>query len=157
MQGSIDQIYGNRVRVRVCGLLVEGDRILLVNHTGIRDGDWWAPPGGGVEFGEPIDAALRREFVEECGLEVAVDEFCFVCEYLKPPIHAVELFFRVTKIDGQLRTGSDPETADKKVIQEVKFHRLEDLEKLPAENLHGVFAYCRKKGQITALRGYFKL
>jgi 8-oxo-dGTP diphosphatase len=157
MKDTVGQIYGNRVRVRVCGLLVEHGTILLVNHVGIRDGDWWAPPGGGLEFGESIQDALKREFLEECGLEVVVEEFCFVCEHLKPPLHSVELFFQVKAVGGTLKVGTDPEGKGKPMIREVRYYSFDELETLAAESLHGAFSFQRKKAQITSLRGYFKV
>jgi 8-oxo-dGTP diphosphatase len=157
MKEAVNQIYGNKVRVRVCGLLVDGEKLLLVNHAGIREGDWWAPPGGGLEFGETVHDALRREFREECGLEVAVGEFCFVCEHVNPPLHAVELFFRVTATGGALRRGSDPESNGKPMIREVRYYTFDDLETLPPESLHGVFSIQGQKAQITSLRGCFKV
>jgi 8-oxo-dGTP diphosphatase len=45
-----------------------GDRVLLVE--GDRRG--WEPPGGQVELGEDLFAALKREVREEAGVEVEV-------------------------------------------------------------------------------------
>jgi nucleoside triphosphatase len=54
-------------------ILDEGRRVLLCRMApgrGVFPGEW-ALPGGGVEPGEPIEAALRRETREELGAELA--------------------------------------------------------------------------------------
>lgn len=59
------------LRLGVCGLVVkrENDRdvILLVRHTYVAG---WYLPGGGVEPGESIPAALARELLEEVNVEL---------------------------------------------------------------------------------------
>lgn len=158
MDKSVQEIYGNRLRMRVCGLCQDGDAFLLVNHRGLTPGSFWAPPGGGVEFGQPAVESLAREFSEETGLEVVVGKFLFGCEFVHPPLHAVELFFSVTRTGGALLTGRDPEMGNKKqLLAEVKFMSFRDIDALPDSDKHGLFRLAKQAGRIHELNGYLRI
>src|SRR5947209_16843705 len=78
-----------RFRVAVSALIFDVGRILLAHR---RDIDWWNLPGGGMEVGETVDEAVRREVYEETGLEVEVEQLVGV--YSKPQKQEVVLTFR---------------------------------------------------------------
>ncbi|MBI3218457.1 MAG: NUDIX domain-containing protein [Bacteroidetes bacterium] len=157
MKESVQNIYGHRLRVRVCGICVNDDAILLVNHTGISDHHFWAPPGGGIEFGESAYDCLVREFKEETGLEVEVCDFLFACEFIHGPLHAIELFFSVKVVGGELQKGTDPESGSDQIITEVAFLTWSRLDELKKEEIHGIFQIPKEKCEISLLSGYFKL
>lgn len=55
-------------RIGAYGVVIESDKILLVTQvSGFYKGKFDLP-GGGIEFGESIEEALRREFAEEVGM-----------------------------------------------------------------------------------------
>lgn len=158
MDKSVQEIYGNRLRVRVCGLCWQDDKLLLVNHSGLRKGSFWAPPGGGMEFGSSAAENLLREFGEETGLTVVVGRLAFLTEFLHPPLHAVEMFYEVTVKGGDLAVGSDPETdAESQLIREVRFMTISEIDRLPGEEKHGVFGMVKSSREIRALNGYFRI
>ena len=53
----------------------KNNEILLVRN---RDKDVWTTPGGQVEIGENLIDALKREIMEESGVEVTVDKLICV-------------------------------------------------------------------------------
>ena len=64
-------LWGLAVR----GICEVNDRILLlkVRSKSSHDADKWEIPGGKVKKGEFFDDALRREYLEETGLEINID------------------------------------------------------------------------------------
>ncbi len=156
MDHPVHKFYGNRLRVRVCGVCVHDNRLLLVKHR-MAGGPLWAPPGGGLEFGESAPACLAREFREETGLSVEIRDFLFACELLQPPLHAVELFFNVTWVGGLLVTGCDPEPGSPSVIEESAWLTAAQVMAQPRTQRHRIFETVADPLQIASLRGYFRL
>lgn len=72
---------GQGIRVGVSAAILRDGAILLVEFGG----EWsqhFNFPGGGVERGESLHEALRREVREETGAEVAVGRLLLVWEYV---------------------------------------------------------------------------
>lgn len=157
MEKSVQEIYGNLLRVRVCGICIRNNQLLLINHRGVVEGDFWSFPGGGLQFGETATECIVREFLEETGLNVKVGDFLFACEFIKKPLHAIELFFMVEEIGGKLCIGTDPESGENQLIRNVDFLTEMEVSKINNAHLHGIFKKTGKIDEIIALRGYFKL
>lgn len=65
-----------RQRIIACPLIQNAGEYLLckmASDRGVFPGQW-ALPGGGVEPGETIEAALRREITEELGAELLISD-----------------------------------------------------------------------------------
>jgi 8-oxo-dGTP diphosphatase len=154
---QIIEKFGNKLRVRVCGICIVGDRILLVRHRTLGDaGILWAPPGGGMDFGATAEENLKREFAEETGCEIRIEQFLFIHEFLQQPLHAMELFFKVSIIGGELITGKDPEMSKKEqIIEEVRFVPFEEIVTNGLMYYHNIFTICKDLSKIHELRGYF--
>ena len=73
--GGTKQVTRDRLRFRpaVYGLIMHEEKVLLMNT--ILTGRY-SLPGGGIELGEQIEETLRREVLEETGLDVEVGRFC---------------------------------------------------------------------------------
>lgn len=156
MEKEIEAIYGNKVRIRVCGLCWRDDQLLVLDHHHLGTPHFWAPPGGGVEFGMNLHENLMREFLEETGLQVTVGDFLFSAELIKPPLHAIELFFTVSLVGGTLQRGYDPETK-LRVIGEAAFKSLDEIHLLPSNQRHGIFSMVNSPLDLRNLRGYVRL
>ena len=156
MQNATERQYGNKVRVRVSGLLIENEKVLLIKHKGLGDGHLWAPPGGGIEYGSPAGENLKREFQEETGLHIRVLELRFINEFVKSPFHAIELFFQVERTGGQLRLGSDPESDENhQILEEIDFFSFAEIAAMKKNEVHNLFQHCQSISELLKMNGYF--
>ena len=134
-----------RLRHAVRALILdEDDRILLCRfvfpHPAVPNGTKvvWAAPGGGVEAGETLLAALRRELDEEVGLAVDADPPHVWHQEVMEPEHA---------------PGYDGLVNDYFLVRTASFEprgSLSDAE-LAAENLRGLRWWRRE--DVAAYRG----
>lgn len=147
--------FGNRLRVRCCGLLYHQQSLLLVRHHMGREQYLWTPPGGGMQFGESASQCLAREFFEETSLEIHVGRLVFVHELLKPPLHGIELFFEVRSVQPQARVqlGHDPEVRTK-LIDRLAFFSDQKIQQIPGTQRHPLLRQYAPS-QLQQLSGYF--
>lgn len=152
VQINAQQLYGNRIRVRACGICIENDRVLMIGHRAILgENTFWSPPGGGVEVGEMAEDALKREFLEETGLEIEVGKLILMNEFVKLPLHGIELFFEVKKLSGELMLGQDPEMSlDEQLIQKIEWLSLDEIKRLNLSEKHQFWQKFGSFNEISA-------
>lgn len=149
--------YSEKLRVRVCGICIQDDKLLLVKHGHtVGNNSFWSPPGGGLEYGETMQQGLAREFKEETGLSVRVNRFLFVNEFLRSPLHAVELFFEVSVVSGNLETGLDPEAkAEEQLLEQVEWLSIKDLNAIPLQDKHRTLQLLYSLDDLLGMNHYF--
>ncbi|MDZ4134313.1 MAG: NUDIX hydrolase [Paracoccaceae bacterium] len=99
-------------RLAARALILQQDRLLLVNAYRGGVSNLWCAPGGGVVPGTSLPDNLIREVHEETGLTVSVGDPALVNEFHDPVsgFHQVDVYFRCTIRHGTLDPGwRDPE------------------------------------------------
>ncbi|MEV3923975.1 NUDIX hydrolase [Actinomadura coerulea] len=110
--------------IRVTGVVIEDDRILLLDQD-TDTGRSWSLPGGKVEEGEPLADALVREMREETGVDVEAGRLLYVCDHIRGDVHVLHITFEARRVGGT--AGVVAGTADSRPIRGVEFVGLGDL------------------------------
>ncbi len=97
----------------VSGVIVNGNKVLLVKRSHPPSMGQWSLPGGAVRLGEECGQALVREVREETGLSVRVGALlsampCIVKEDSNRILyHYIILAYRCHVLSGTVEAGSD--------------------------------------------------
>lgn len=148
-----------RPAVRVSGMLLSNEGVLLVRQSK-GDRTYWLLPGGGVERGEDLEQAICREFREEVGLEVQVDEPLGLVESISPDggrsHHTIQIIFRVSE-GGRDPGGNDSAplpVAGDSAIREIAWFAACDLATLelhpPIADLLATWMSAQGPGRFVA-------
>ncbi|MEZ5400951.1 MAG: NUDIX hydrolase [Bryobacteraceae bacterium] len=99
-------------------LIFKRDSILLVERGKQPLKGYWSLPGGLVEIGERLTAAIEREVLEETGLTVKAESVVEIFERImrdkagKAEYHYVLVDYVCKVTGGELRPGSDSSAAE---------------------------------------------
>jgi len=104
----ISNLFRDEVRVRVSGIIMRDDALLLIAHRK-KDDIYWLLPGGGVRHGESLSEALRREIKEELGVTITVGTPAFMCDSIDPlgKRHILNISFICSHSGGEYRIGRE--------------------------------------------------
>ena len=93
----------------VDAVIVKDGKIVLIKRKEEPFQGQYALPGGFVEYGETVEAALRREVLEETGLVVDVSSLVGIYSdpHRDPRWHVVTAAFAAVIVRGELAGGSD--------------------------------------------------
>lgn len=138
--------------VRVYGILLDEDKRLLVSDEFIRGAYITKLPGGGLEFGEGTRDCLKREFMEETGMDVTIGDHIYTTDffqisafnqkdqiisiyYFVHPNHPFQLDTKTTAFDFAPEQTSNPQ-GESEVFRWINWENLhEDCMTLPIDKV----------------------
>jgi ADP-ribose pyrophosphatase len=109
--------YPEVPRVAVGAVVFHNDRILLVKRSNPPSEDLWAIPGGRVMLGESLQAAAKREILEETGILISPGEPVYTFDYIERDdggnvrFHYVITDLHAEYAGGAIHAGDDAEEA----------------------------------------------
>lgn len=107
------RLYPGQPLAGVGAVIFRGEEVLLVCRGREPARGEWSLPGGVVELGETLTAAIQREIQEETGLRVQVLGITAVLERIFPDAagkiayHYVLIDYLCEYLEGELQPGSD--------------------------------------------------
>ena len=91
-----------------------GDQVLLVQRGKEPDIGTWSLPGGAQELGETLEQAVRREVLEETGIEISQPMLVDTVDLISPAKDGGAIEYHYTLVDftadavgGDLKAGDD--------------------------------------------------
>ena|SRR5690348_9089562 len=125
---SASRRYPDRPYLGVSVAVWRDGAVLLVKRGRPPLAGYWSFPGGGVELGERLEEAARREVLEEAGIEIAIVRQIDRAEIIvrdadgRVERHYVLIVFAGRPVSGDVRAGDD--AAEARFVPVSDFGRL---------------------------------
>lgn len=110
--------------VRVTGVLVENNKILLVKQK-VSEKRNWSLPGGKLEQGETLEQGIIREMKEETGLDVEIIRLLYLCDVSASDNTLLHITFLLKRVDGDIKLPTN----------EFETNPIYEVEFVPVSNL----------------------
>lgn len=110
--------------IRVTGILIENNNILIVQQK-LSESRAWSLPGGRLERGESLEQGLKRELKEETGLDVQVERLLYLCDVNASDNTILHITFLLKRIGGEITLPTNEYDANP--IHDVRFVSIDEL------------------------------
>jgi ADP-ribose pyrophosphatase YjhB (NUDIX family) len=120
--------YPLRPILGVAGVVFLGDSILLAKRDQEPAKGEWSLPGGVVELGESLEDAVKREFLEEVSVRVAIGGLIQLVErVLRDSLGRVQYHYVIAEYWGDVIEGRPRASSD---VSEIRLVEEADLAKM---------------------------
>lgn len=112
----MNSLPNQRFHVGIYGVLINENKVLLIKKSRVAYKGMFDLPGGSIEFGEKVEDALKREFIEETGDVLKYHDFIsyneYFCDYLNESnelreLHHLGLYHNVSASFDKIKTDAD--------------------------------------------------
>jgi 8-oxo-dGTP diphosphatase len=121
--------------VRVYGLLINDRNEILISDEQEYGMQFIKFPGGGLEYGEGLIDGLKREFVEECNVEIEVIRHFYTTDfYIKSAFNdsqIISIYYlvkNITPLNIVIKTSPFDFDGEGDVLQSFRLIKLDDLQ-----------------------------
>jgi ADP-ribose pyrophosphatase YjhB (NUDIX family) len=119
-------------RIAVRAIIADGDKLLLVKlKSDNKPMDFYCTIGGGLDEGEDLLSGLRREIIEETGIEPEIGKLLCIQQYADSKDN-LEFFFHVTNADDFKDINLTKTSHGSQEIYEIGFMNPKECKILPS-------------------------
>lgn len=125
----------SQTNITVRGIIYQDGKLFLQklkNQSGVND--FWCTPGGKLDVGEDIESGLRREMVEETGIEPSIGKLLFIQQFTdKAEVEWLEFFFQIDNPEDYHNICLDQTTHGEEEVSECGFVDPKSVKVLPED------------------------
>lgn len=114
-----------RRRIAIRAIILDDGELLGVRlkptEQAPNNGSFWCIPGGGLESGEGLLEGLKRELIEETGIEPEIGNLLYVQQFQDGQNEHLEFFFHVTNYGDYMAVDLTKTSHGAQEIQEIGF------------------------------------
>jgi 8-oxo-dGTP pyrophosphatase MutT (NUDIX family) len=113
-------------RIAVRGIFVTQDKLLCIKLKPYKDslkGDFWCVIGGGIDEGEALIPALKREIIEETAITPVIGNLLYIQQFKHAETEHMEFFFNILNPEDYLHVDLSKTTHGQEEIEQIALHR----------------------------------